>query len=135
MWFTYAGEENTWIPLEVARVKEIQEMNKNNQKPEDLKDYSAIEEETEIPVKAFDYENVVGQDSLTRLDDKSKKKNNNNRNKARKRPEGGQNSNPNQAQAAPKQAVATDANAPRPNPNRNKNKNRRNNPNRKPEQE
>jgi cell fate regulator YaaT (PSP1 superfamily) len=134
MWYTYAGEENTWIPLEVARVKEIQEMNKNNQKPEDLRDFSSIEEETEIPVKAFDYENVVGQDSLTRLDDKAKKRHNNNRNKARKRPEGGK-VNPNQVQANQRPLAPNDPNAPRPNPNRNRNKHRRNNPNRKPEQE
>ena len=74
MWYVYPGEENTWIPLDIIRVKEIQEMNRNGEKPEDLKDLALEIEETKSVVKAFDYENVVGQDSLTRLDEKSKKK-------------------------------------------------------------
>ena len=144
MWFNYFGEENTWIPVEVARVREIQEMNKKGEKPEDLKDYSAIEDDLELEEKSFDYENVVGQDSLTRLDDKArnKKRNNNNRNKSRNRPEGNVKVN------APKIEGATEApkdvNTPRPEqvagvaaprPNKNRNKKRKNNPNRKPEQE
>lgn len=153
MWFTYFGEENTWIPVEVARVKEIQEMNKNGEKPEDLKDYSAFKEEVEVVEKSFDYENVVGQDSLTRLDDKARKNKNNNRNKNRNRPKGSQpqngevrrNDNPNQnkapqniAQNKPAEGAnpADATGEKKPNPNKNRNKKRRNNnPNRKPEQE
>jgi len=149
MWFTYFGEENTWIPVEVARVKEIQEMNKNGEKPEDLKDYSAFKDEVEKVEKSFDYENVVGQDSLTRLDDKARKNKNNNNNKARNKPNGNQkgevrrNDNPNQNKpqqvAVPNKSVESgislDANdEKKPNPNKNRNKKRRN-PNRKPEQE
>jgi cell fate regulator YaaT (PSP1 superfamily) len=72
MWFSFQGEEN-WIALPIASVREIQEMNKNGVRPEDL-----IPEvkETNIPkVRVLDYENVVGKDSLTRLDDRNKKKN------------------------------------------------------------
>jgi cell fate regulator YaaT (PSP1 superfamily) len=149
MWFTYFGEENTWIPVEVARVKEIQEMNKNGEKPEDLKDYSAFKEEDEIVEKSFDYENVVGQDSLTRLDDKARKNKNNNRNKSNNKPkgntglEGKRNDAPNpnrpaQNVAQNKPVEAANLNAAvgeiKPNPNKNRNKKRRN-PNRKPEQE
>lgn len=73
MWFSYIGEDNTWIPLQIDRVKEIQAMNKQGQKPEELKDFDSIDEEVIIE-KSFDYENVVGQDSLTRLDEKARKK-------------------------------------------------------------
>jgi len=72
MWFSYPEDEN-WIPLGIDRVKEIASGNKEGFKPEDL-----LEEKVELEVKPkpveYDYENVVGQDSLTRLDDKSKKK-------------------------------------------------------------
>ena len=149
MWFTYFGEENTWIPVEVARVKEIQEMNKNGEKPDDLKDYSAFKDEVEVVEKSFDYENVVGQDSLTRLDDKARKNKNNNNNKARNKPNGNQrsegkrNDNPNQnkpqqaavANKSTEGGISSEANdEKKPNPNKNRNKKRRN-PNRKPEQE
>ena len=149
MWFTYFGEENTWIPVEVARVKEIQEMNKNGEKPDDLKDYSAFKDEVEVVEKSFDYENVVGQDSLTRLDDKARKNKNNNNNKARNKPNGNQkgevsrNDNPNQnkpqqtavANKSIEGGISSEANdEKKPNPNKNRNKKRRN-PNRAPEQE
>ena len=78
MWFSYPREES-WIPLPIERVKEIQRMNKEGIVPEDLGE--VIEVETK-PVKILDYENVVGQDSLTRLDERSRnKKKNKNRNK------------------------------------------------------
>ncbi len=82
MWFSYPNEES-WIPLEIDRVKEIWQLNKEGIKPEDLKD-EAVELEAPVTAKNLDYENVVGQDSLTRLDDKNrKKKKSNNRNKGR----------------------------------------------------
>jgi cell fate regulator YaaT (PSP1 superfamily) len=78
MWFSYPMEES-WIPLTIQRVKEIQQQNKEGVIPEDLGEI--VEVETQ-PVKALDYENVVGQDSLTRLDERSRnKKKNKNRNK------------------------------------------------------
>ena len=82
MWFSYPNEE-TWFPLEIDRVKEIQQMNKEGIKPEDLKE-EAVELEPAPATKILDYENVVGQDSITRLDErpkKKKKKNNNNKHK------------------------------------------------------
>jgi cell fate regulator YaaT (PSP1 superfamily) len=81
MWFSYPGDD-TWIPLRIDRVREIQQMNREGQKPGDLKDAAAILE-TAAPVKMPDYENVVGQDSLTRLDDRNRNRNNKNRNKTR----------------------------------------------------
>jgi cell fate regulator YaaT (PSP1 superfamily) len=70
MWFSYPMED-TWIPLEIDRVKEIQEMNKQGVFPEDLGESKEVESQ---PVKVLDYENVVGQDSLTRLDERNKKR-------------------------------------------------------------
>ena len=81
MWFSYPREES-WIPVPITRVKEIQQMNKDGVVPEDL---GVVVEVETIPVKAFDYENVVGQDSLTRLDERRNlKKKNKNRKKGNK---------------------------------------------------
>lgn len=78
MWFSYRHDE-AWIPLHVSRVNAIIAMNKNNEYPEDLSDVIIVPKLIE---KVLDYENVVGQDSLTRMDERNrKKKNNNNRNK------------------------------------------------------
>lgn len=71
MWFSFPGAEN-WIPLDIAKVKEFAEMNKGGVKPENL-GYVAPEEEPKKSV-VYDYENVVGQDSLTRLDEKNRRK-------------------------------------------------------------
>jgi len=122
MWFSYPREES-WIPLPVSRVKEIQKMNKEGVLPADLGEPVNIEK----PVaKALDYENVVGQDSLTRLDERSRR-NNNNRNKKRpgqqnnqggnqqprQQQQGGQRSNnqPSQQKSNPQQRQNT---APQP---------------------
>jgi cell fate regulator YaaT (PSP1 superfamily) len=88
MWFSYHGAEN-WIPIEITRVKEIQKMNKEGITPEDLGEAADIL----VPeTKKLDYENVVGQDSLTRLDDRGNrnKNNNNSRNNRNKKPGNGQ---------------------------------------------
>ena len=78
MWFSYPMDD-TWIPLEINRVKEIQQLNKDGVFPADL---GQVKVEETKPVKVLDYENVVGQDSLTRLDERNRnKKKNKNRNK------------------------------------------------------
>lgn len=78
MWFSYPMEDS-WIPLEIDRVKEIQQQNKDGIFPPDL---GEIKEPESKPAKVLDYENVVGQDSLTRLDERNRnKKKNKNRNK------------------------------------------------------
>ena len=84
MWFSYPNDEN-WIPLEISRVKEIQQLNREGVKPDNLKD-EAVEILKPIVPKVLDYENVVGQDSLTRLDDKPKKKKNNRNNRNKPKP-------------------------------------------------
>jgi cell fate regulator YaaT (PSP1 superfamily) len=78
MWFSYPREES-WIPLGLDRVREIQKLNREGIFPPDLGE--KVEEQLP-PAKVLDYENVVGQDSLTRLDDRNRnKKKNKNRNK------------------------------------------------------
>lgn len=71
MWFSYPGEEN-WIPLSTELVREISQKNKEGIKPEDIGEIQTETKEVKKPV-VLDYENVVGQDSLTRLDDKNKR--------------------------------------------------------------
>ncbi|MGI4022687.1 MAG: PSP1 domain-containing protein [Janthinobacterium lividum] len=88
MWFSYPKEEN-WVPVPIKHVREIQVINKSGELVPDLGESKAIDVNA---VKAFDYENVVGQDSLTRLDERSanrNKKNNNNRNRPKPASESG----------------------------------------------
>lgn len=77
LWFTYADEPAVFHPVPLDRVKEIIEMNQFKKKPDDLADYTA---EVVAPEKEPDFENVVGQDDLTRFD----RDNRRNRNKKRR---------------------------------------------------
>jgi cell fate regulator YaaT (PSP1 superfamily) len=81
MWFSYPKDDN-WVAVDIAKVKEIQKLNREGIVPADLGEMA----ELEALIKEPDYENVVGQDSLTRLDDRARTKNNNNRNKNKKKP-------------------------------------------------
>ncbi|GFZ83343.1 hypothetical protein GCM10011531_12720 [Aquaticitalea lipolytica] len=78
MWFAYEGEWMNWHKLTTAQAREIIELNKKKQKIASLEEYaSELVEDTKA-----DFENVVGQDSLTRFDSpKRKNKRRNNRNK------------------------------------------------------
>jgi len=93
MWFSFPGAES-WIPLHIHKVKELADMNKSGSKPIGL-DYVPEQKEVKKPV-VFDYENVVGQDSLTRLDDKNKK-----RKKKKPRPRLGAQDSPAKQEQAP----------------------------------
>ena len=79
MFFSYTDEPDNFIPLTVDRVKEVMELNKNGAKPPEL----LIKAIAKVIEKKPDYENVVGQDSLTRFDKKKKPKFKNNNNKKR----------------------------------------------------
>jgi hypothetical protein len=74
IWWSYTSEPDVFIPLSIARTKEIFKLNAENIKPADLLEPKQFKE-LEI-VKQPDYENVVGQDSLTRFDSLKKKNNN-----------------------------------------------------------
>ncbi|GAB4134003.1 MAG: regulatory iron-sulfur-containing complex subunit RicT [Bacteroidia bacterium] len=71
MWYSYLDEPDKFIPLSTSQVKEVIEMNKNGNRPEELIAVREAEVETE---KEPDFENVVGQDSLTRFDRSKKNK-------------------------------------------------------------
>jgi len=107
MWFAYPREE-AWIPLPISKVKEIQQQNRDGVIPADLGE--TVELETK-PAKALDYENVVGQDSLTRLDERRNNNNNKNKNKNRNRNNKNPNQNPQQANQ-PRPAVTVQNNRP-----------------------
>jgi cell fate regulator YaaT (PSP1 superfamily) len=93
MWFSYFDNMSQFIPLPVDRVKEIIEMNKKGEMPTDLGE-AVKEKEVKLQRETQpDYENVVGQDSLTRFDNrKKKKKKHNNKNRNRPRPSSPSNS-------------------------------------------
>jgi cell fate regulator YaaT (PSP1 superfamily) len=139
MWFSYPKDDN-WVPVEIDRVREIQKQNKDGVIPADLGEMK--EPETKA-AKVLDYENVVGQDSLTRLDERNRNKNKNNRNRNPNNPQqanrqgGGQpqqqqrpNNNPNKPKGIPIDApkpVDGIAATPSANPNKRRNKNRHKN--------
>jgi len=72
MWFAIQGE-NGLIALTPEQVKKIQELNSAGTIPKDLKAFTyVVEKEVEIG-----YENVVGQDSISRFANKNKNRNKN----------------------------------------------------------
>lgn len=118
MFFSYTSEPDNFIAMSIERVKEVMALNAQGAKPEDLNIKVVA---TKIIEKAPDYENVVGQDSLTRFDKSKKKKNNNkSRNRAPKSNQNvGSEVKPNQNRPNPNQN--------KPNPNQNNNRRRPNN--------
>ncbi len=88
MWFAYTDNFANWHVLNVEQVREIIAQNKQSKKVSSLEDF-AIETIVE-PEK--DFNNAMGQESLTRFD---QPKRNKNRNKNKKK---AQNTNQNQAQ-------------------------------------
>jgi cell fate regulator YaaT (PSP1 superfamily) len=59
-----------WFELDIQSVKKIIGMNKRGEQPESLEDFAIAKEEENIT----SFENVVGQDSLTRFDTNKKQK-------------------------------------------------------------
>ena len=95
MWYAYEGEWMNWHIITTEQAREIIEKNKKKEKVASLEEYAA----EHIQDTKNEFENVVGQDSLTRFDsprsNKKRKNNRNNRNKNR-------NKNRNQKQNAKK---------------------------------
>jgi hypothetical protein len=83
MFYAYFEDLGNFIAVPVGRVKEIIALNKAGEKPEALLGKKDIVEIEKDP----DYENVVGQDSLTRFD-ASKKNKKKKKKKPGNRPEG-----------------------------------------------
>lgn len=85
LWYAYKNEPSNWHALTKEQVLEIIELNKKNEKIASLEEYAA----DNIRDEELVFENVVGQDSLTRFDRprrRGKKNNNQKRRKNRKRP-------------------------------------------------
>ena len=79
MWYVYEDRKSGGIvELSLDRVKEIISMNKEGNKPDTIELINIVVEEK------IDYENVVGQDSINRFDNKRKPKKGNRKNKKRR---------------------------------------------------
>jgi cell fate regulator YaaT (PSP1 superfamily) len=81
MWFSYANSPAHWHVLPVAQVQEILAINKKKERVASLEDY-VVEV---VPQVEKTYQNVVGQDSLTRFD-QPKSKNNKKKKNFKKKP-------------------------------------------------
>jgi len=80
MWYAYEGEWMNWHLITTDQAREIIAINKKREKVASLEEYAV---ELLVDTKT-EFENVVGQDSLTRFDSpkgNKKRKNNRNRNK------------------------------------------------------
>jgi cell fate regulator YaaT (PSP1 superfamily) len=114
IWWSYTSEPDVFVPLSIARTKEIFKLNAEGQKPADLlepKQYKELQ-----VVKQPDYENVVGQDSLTRFDDRKKNNNRPKHNHQNKKPQ----HNNNKGAAHDKVNVQAPKGEKAANPNQNK---------------
>lgn len=82
LWYAYEGEWMNWHKLTAAQANVIIDLNKKKQKVASLEEYAVeLVEETKVA-----FENVVGQDSLTRFDSpKTARKRNNRKSNNRKR--------------------------------------------------
>ena len=122
MWFAYTNNFSSWHVLKIDQVREIVAQNKQKIKVSALEDF-AIEIVVE---KEADFNNAMGQESLTRFDQPKKKKPSNNKNKNKVTIQG-QNPNHNPSQNA-NSATKINPNA-KPNPNQNPNQKAKINPN------
>lgn len=71
MWFSYRGEPGVFIPMDVKAVRTILEANEKGEIPDALT--PSFKQSEKILVAEPNFENVVGQDSLTRFDRKGGK--------------------------------------------------------------
>jgi hypothetical protein len=77
MWFAYTDNFANWHVLKIEQVREIIAQNKEKKRVSSLEDFAL--EITQEEVK--DFNNAMGQESLTRFDQPKKKKNNKNKNR------------------------------------------------------
>ncbi len=82
LWYAYEGEWMNWHKISTEHANEIIAFNKKNRKVPSLEEYAVeLIEDTKT-----EFENVVGQDSLTRFDSpRRQKKRRNNRNRRKKK--------------------------------------------------
>ena len=70
VWYSYSSEPSSFIELQLDKVQEIIFVNKKGNHPESLEMFI----NTFVEEPQHDYENVVGQDSITRFDNKGGRK-------------------------------------------------------------
>jgi cell fate regulator YaaT (PSP1 superfamily) len=124
MWYQFERKEDSLVPgkivvLSVERVHEIIEMNKKGEKPAEIEVFVEIPEAE----KPTEYTSGVGQDDLTRFDNKFKKS------KPYKKGKGGGGNRPNKPKPNAEKSAASakpanQENRPKKNNNRNRNNNR-----------
>ena len=90
LWYGYEKQGMNWHQISVDKANEIIALNKKGEKVSCLEDFEEVERVSESKI----FENVVGQDSLTRFD-KPKSKNNRRRNNKSKSQNRNQSSNQN----------------------------------------
>lgn len=78
MWFAYTNDMAHWHMIEAAQVREIVAVNKQKERVASLEDFAV---EAPAATEEANFQNVVGQDSLTRFDKPRNRKGNNNRKK------------------------------------------------------
>jgi len=71
MWFAYANNSANWYVLTTEQVKEILDLNAQNEKGNELESYSE-----DIPSDKDHFQNAVEQDSVTRFDQPKRKRKN-----------------------------------------------------------
>lgn len=71
MWFAYANNSANWYVLTTDQVKEILELNAQNEKGNELESYSE-----DVPSDKDHFQNAVEQDSVTRFDQPKRKRKN-----------------------------------------------------------
>ena len=102
MWYAYEGEWMNWHIITTEQANEIIEKNKKREKVASLEEYAA----EHIEDTKNEFENVVGQDSLTRFDspksNKKRKNNRNNRNNKNRNNNSSNNNNNNKSKPKPK---------------------------------
>ena len=118
LWYTYKEERSKWFKLTLDQVQEIIEINKNGEVISSLEDYESDDVET----KKDKFEDVVGQDSLTRFD--APKRKNKRKRKAKPKRKTQQNkSEVKQKQRAPQKGQPSTKRKPKKKHTNNQNKN------------
>ncbi len=134
LWYTYKEEKSKWFKISLDQVNEIIELNATNELASPLEDYeSEIEEEVEVS-----FENVVGQDSLTRFDtpkkprrNKRRRRNQNQKSNSNSNKSPNNNNNSKKQPAKPRNAKQPQQQSNQAKNSNQKNQNRKRNPNRK----
>ena len=127
LWFSYKEDPANWHMLSKDQVKEILEKNKNKEKVASLEEYE-VENLVEIEERVV-FENVVGQDSLTRFDKPKRSNKSRNRNRNRKKKSAGGDTGVNKG-AQENNSNRKKSNSGSTSNSSNKNRNRNNNKNR-----